>query len=84
MEREIFICKCENLEHQVTFSYIEDDNEGDVYMEVHLSSKGFWQRLVNGFKYIFGYRSKYGDFDEMIIKKEDVRKLEKIVEYLKK
>ena len=53
-------------------------------MEVHLSSKGFWQRLVNGFKYIFGYKSKYGDFDEMIIKKEDVRKLEKIVEYLKK
>ena len=37
----------------------------------------------NSIKYIFGHRSKYGDFDEMIIKKEDVWKLEKIVEYLK-
>lgn len=83
MEREVLICQCESLEHQVTFSYLEGDKDGDVYMEVHLAPLGFWQRVVNGIKYIFGHRSKYGDFDEMIIKKEDVWKLEKIVEYLK-
>lgn len=84
MEREVLICQCESLEHQVTFSWLEDDKYGDVYMEVHLTPLSFWQRVVNGIKYIFGHRSKYGDFDDMIIKKEDVWKLEKIVEYLKK
>lgn len=83
MEREILICQCESIEHQVTFSWLEGDKDGGVYMEVHLAPLGFWQRVVNGIKYIFGHRSKYGDFDEMIIKKEDVWKLEKIVEYLK-
>ena len=83
MEREVLICQCESLEHQVTFSYLEGVKDGDVYMEVHLAPLGFWQRVVNGIKYIFGHRSKYGDFDEMIIKKEDVWKLEKIVEYIK-
>jgi hypothetical protein len=53
-------------------------------MEVHLAPLGFWDRVVNGLKYIFGHRSKYGDFDDMILKKEDAWKLEKIVEYLKK
>ena len=84
MEREILICQCESIEHQTSFSWIGDDKDGDVYMEVHLAPLGFWQRVINSIKYIFGHRSKYGDFDEMIIKKEDVRKLEKIVEYLKK
>ena len=83
MEREVLICQCESLEHQVTFSYLEGVKDGDVYMEVHLTPLGFWQRVVNGIKYIFGHSSKYGDFDDMILKKEDVWKLEKIVEYLK-
>ena len=83
MEREILICQCESIEHQISFSWIGDDKDGDVYMEVHLAPLGFWQRVINSIKYIFGHRSKYGDFDEMIIKKEDVWKLEKIVEYIK-
>lgn len=68
----------------MTFGWFGNDADGDVYMEIHLTPQGFWQRVVNGFKYIFGHRSKYGDFDEMILKKEDAWKLEKIVEYLKK
>jgi hypothetical protein len=84
METEILICQCHSLEHQATFSWIGNDEDGDVYMEVHLAPLGFWQRVVNGIKYIFGHRSKYGDFDDMIIKKEDAWKLERIVKYLKK
>ena len=84
MDREVLICQCSSLEHQVTFSWFGNDADGDVYMEVHLAPLGFWERVVNGIKYIFGHRSKYGDFDDMILKKEDAWKLEKIVEYLKK
>jgi len=36
-----------------------------------------------GIKYIFGYQSKYGAFDEFIINPKDANKLEKIVKYLK-
>ena len=53
-------------------------------MEIHLAKLSFWDRLKHGIKYIFGYRCMYGDFDEVILKKEDVHKLERIVEFLKK
>ena len=53
-------------------------------MEIHLAKLSFWDRLKHDIKYIFGYRCMYGDFDEVILKKEDVHKIEKIVEFLKK
>ena len=84
MDIEVLICQCNSLEHQVTFSWLGNNEDGDVYMEVHLKPFGLWQRIKNGIRYIFGHRSKYGDFDDMILKKEDAWKLEKIVEYLKK
>ena len=84
MEREFLICQCESIEHQLSFSWISNEIYGDVYLTIHLAPLSLWQRIKNGVKYIFGYRSKYGDFDDMIIKKEDVWKLERIVEYLKK
>lgn len=84
MDIEVLICQCNSLEHQVTFSWFGNYEGGDVYMEVHLKPFGLWQRIKNGIRYIFGHRSKYGDFDDMILKKEDAWKLEKIVEYLKK
>ena len=38
---------------------------------------------MNGIKYIFGHRSKYGDFDEFIIKPEDADKLQRATDYLR-
>lgn len=84
MEHELLICQCESAEHQVVFSWIEEDGCGDVWMSVHLKSHGFWERLKAGVKHIFGYKCKYGNFDEMVFKKEDVAKLERVVEYLKR
>ena len=84
-QRETLICQCNSLEYQFSFVWWKDEDlEGEVRMEVHLKPFSFWQRLKNGIKYIFGYRCIYGDFDEVILKKEDVNKLEKVVEYLKK
>ena len=83
MERELFICSCENTEHQIVFSWFEDEYSGDVYATIHLRKNSFWQRLKYGVKYIFGYQCKYGAFDEFIFKPEDAEKLGRIVEYLK-
>ena len=87
--RETLICQCHSIEHQISFSWVEYEGleselEGEVYMEIHLAKLSFWDRLKHGIKYIFGYRCIYGDFDEIILKKGDVHKLERIVEFLKK
>lgn len=84
MERELFICSCENTEHQLIFSWFKDDDVENVYATIYLRKMSFWTRLKYGIKYIFGYQSKYGAFDEFIFNSKDVSKLEKIVEYLKK
>lgn len=82
MIRECFICSCENIEHQMIFSYFEDEFGGDVYVQIHLVPCSFLKRIKNAIKYIFGYRSKYGDFDEFIFKKDDANKLQEVVNYL--
>lgn len=81
---ELFICECNNIEHQLIFSYFNDDDEKDVYMSVHLTPEyNIWKRIWRAIKYIFGYKCQYGHFDEFIFKKSDSEKLQKIVNYLK-
>lgn len=65
MEEKLIVCECHNVEHQMIIYYDKEYNEA--YVEFHLAKLPFWQRLRQGIKYIFGYRSKYGDFDEMVI-----------------
>lgn len=74
MDEKLIVCACFNVEHQMIIEYDEEDNLA--YVEYHLAKLPFWKRLWHGIKYIFGYRSKYGDFDEMII-------TDKYGEYLK-
>lgn len=83
MERELFICSCENTEHQIVFSYFEDDDIHNVYATIHLRKKSLWARLKYGIKYIFGYQSRYGAFDEFIFNPNDARRLQKVVNFLK-
>jgi len=81
---EILICQCHSTDHQIVFLYDDEDNDRIVYMHTHLSKKSFWERIKHGIKYIFGYQSKYGAFDEFIIKPEDAYKFKKVYEYLNK
>ena len=79
----LMVCECSSLEHQVVFQW--DNNDKEVYMHIHLVNyKGFWRRLWHGLKYAFGHRCRYGEFDEVILRKEDAGNLQKIVEHLKK
>lgn len=82
MEHEIIICKCNNIEHQLIFSYFPENN-GEVYMYVHLvPENNIFKRIWKAIKYIFGYRSMYGHFDEFIFDKSDSYKLAKILKHL--
>ena len=60
-------CECSSIEHILRMTYFNDTSSDDLdflYVEVHLKSKPFFQRLWRGIRYIFGFRSRYGDFDE--------------------
>lgn len=86
-EQDLFLCDCFSTEHQIIFSYSTNENDdwNMVFMHVHLNKeRGFFRRLFHAIKYIFGYRSKYGDFDEFIFKPEDANKLYKIATHLKR
>ena len=81
---ELFICQCHNTEHQLIFSYFPEDEDKDVYVSVHLIPEcRLWKRIWRAIRYIFGYRSRYGHFDEFIFKKSDALRLQKVVDYLK-
>lgn len=62
MEREIIICECHNPEHQLLFTFFEDEPD-TIYTEIHLAPRPFWTRVRKAIQYIFGRRSKYGAWD---------------------
>ena len=73
-DREIFICDCYSLEHQVIFWY--DDEDSSLYCQPHLTThRNFFKRLWRGLKYAFGYKSRFGDWDSVIFKDEDLNRL---------
>lgn len=78
---ELILCKCANTEHQMIFRTIDGDE--DVYVTYHLLPLPFWQRIKYGVKYIFGYKSRYGAFDELILNPDDAAKFAKVVKYLR-
>ena len=85
-EKDLLICSCHSTDHQMVVLYGEDDINGiiypTVYIHTHLSKRPFWERVKYGIKYIFGYESRYGAFEEMILSKKDVDKFKRVVEHL--
>jgi hypothetical protein len=81
-ETEIFVCDCHSFEHQVKFMY--DDEERVAYLYVHLTRATFWSRLIKGIKYIFGYSSKFGEWDEFVFQEKDQEELRKFLNKINK
>lgn len=71
---------CCSLDHQVVITL----NKGIVTLQVHLQNyRNIFQRIAVAIKYVFGYRSKYGDWDELILDESHISQLEEVVLYLK-
>ncbi len=81
-ELEIFVCNCHSFEHQAKFVY--DKNDRMLYVYVHLARYGFWKRLVAGIKYIFGYSSRFGEWDQFIFQEKDEVELREFLNQLKR
>lgn len=64
-DKEYFECDCGDMDH-IMRMFFEKDEVGMMYVSVHLRQKTFGWRLWHAIKYMFGYRSRYGDFDEFV------------------
>ena len=74
MEKRVFFCDCGYNEHQMIVESFDDDPI--IYVSVCLSdNRNFLQRLKLAFKYIFGYRSKYGMFAEIVLNQNDADRM---------
>lgn len=79
-ENEILVCACHSTEHQIVIQKDEEDNL--LYCSIHLSPLPWYERLINGIKYIFGYRCCYGDFDEFVFNQSHIQYLKEMIKFL--
>ena len=82
-KRELFICECHDLEHSFVISRIKDKEIGnELIIEIHLNKLSWYRRIWIGIKYIFGRKSKFGNYEEVIINKSDKKRLLKAIKKL--
>jgi len=74
------VCECNSTEHIVIFQVV-DGYEDEIDVEIHLTPRPFFERIWYGLKYIFGYRCKFGDFDEILLDKNKLKELLKSLDY---
>jgi hypothetical protein len=72
MERHFFVCRCSDVSHQFVISQDPDDSEL-IYISIHLEHLPLWKRIKHAIRYILGKKSIYGDFDEIILDKSQVK-----------
>jgi len=80
---EYMECRCMSPEHLLKFHL--DLEDGDLCVDFHLANWLPWyKRIWTAVCYVFGYKSKYGDFDEFLFKDEDVDRLLELLEHQRK
>lgn len=75
-----FECKCQTPEHTLRI-YVDKEYEECIFT-IFLNNDSFLKRLKNAFFYIFGYKSKYGHFEEIILDKKDCEEISKLFQNL--
>ena len=62
-----FECSCESSDHVLRVSHDPDEEiKSLLYVETHLKNLSFFKRLWLAIKYIFGFQSKYGHWEEYL------------------
>lgn len=70
--REFVVCSCNHLDHMIVLNAGIDDKRMDVSIDIHLSPLPWWKRIIHAFGYVLGKRSRYGDFEEIILNREQM------------
>lgn len=61
-------CACTSTEHTLCLRGFPEEKE--LYINLQLPKQKFFKRLIAGIKYIFGYQSRYGHWDECLLDEE--------------
>lgn len=77
----LVLCDCGSAEHQLIIHHDLEDKL--VFVHFHLNKRPFWRRVILGIKYIFGYRSRYGHFDEIVLNSTHAEQFQNLVDTLK-
>lgn len=84
MKDKILICDCGSAEHQMVLHYDDDKDVGrQVFVEIHLAPLVWYKRLWAGLKYIFGYKCRYGHFEEIILSSKHARQVYSLYRFLR-
>lgn len=83
-------CQCWNKDHTFVITRYTEDPCDYYFIDrcpsyfyslcVHLTPHPFFTRIKNAIRYIFGYRNKYGDFDEVMFTEDDVSSIIRFLE----
>lgn len=76
METEFVTCACHQDEHVLHFHTFKDDKE--IYISFYLEMQPWYKRVINAVKYVFGHRSRSGDFGEIMLDEQRIHQLVKI------
>jgi hypothetical protein len=77
MKNHFVVCACHSSEHTLRFIHDSSDNgHYEMYTEVYLNNyRSIFKRIWVSIKYVCGYTSKYGHFDNTELSKEECVKL---------
>jgi len=79
-ETEIMICDCNSIEHQAKFYYWKEDNYDVLGILIHLMThRSIFKRIWYAIKYIFGYKSRFGAWDEFLMSENNRDDLKKFL-----
>lgn len=80
MEELTMRCACHSKDHTAFFDY-DNEGDGELYLTVHLAdNRSFWKRAWYALKYVFGYDSRFGAWDELIVRWEDCPRIRALLE----
>lgn len=69
-------CMCQSLEHTIRVCVDKEDEFTPLWIDVHLIQYRPWyKRVWPAIRYIFGHKSKFGDFDTCCLERAQAEKI---------
>jgi len=85
MDKKIILCSFNSPDHQIFFQSLDlDDQTPLIFMRTHLVNRSIWRRIKYAIKYVLGYKSIHGAWDEFYLGAEHSDDFKKIYQYLDK
>jgi hypothetical protein len=72
-EVEFFLCDCTHAEHTLRANYNQEWNT--LNFDIFLATHSWYKRVWYGLKYMFGFKSKYGHFTDIVFSPKDCDRL---------